>query len=114
MAARRRAVHLNLHGQGTFLPSPKSLLATDPRAFVQWLETNRPDPVSADQKARILQFLPREGELRPFGPSSSRKLDQSGAAASRCRAATRYTEIKLVDVPQVRIERIIWRFQRLR
>ena len=62
------AMSINLHGQGTFLSSPKALLSTDPEAFVQWLKTNRPRPVSADQRARILKVLPSQGELNASTP----------------------------------------------
>ena len=61
-------IAVNAYGQSAFLSSPKELLATDPRAFAQWLETNRRKPVSADQKARILKVLPSQGEFQALGP----------------------------------------------
>jgi hypothetical protein len=39
----------------------RDLLATHPRPFAELLETARPAPVSAKERARILASLPREG-----------------------------------------------------
>jgi predicted Zn-dependent protease len=96
------AAIISLHGQGAFLSSPKALLSTDPDAFVQWLTTNRPNPVSAEQKARILKFLPSQGELKRLNPSLSRKLTSLGPLLRAAERDSVY-EIKVVDVPQVRI-----------
>jgi hypothetical protein len=84
------------------LSSPKGLLGTDPDAFVQWLKTNRPRPVSADQRARLLKVLPREGELKRLDLSSGRKLTSLGPLLRSTERDSVY-EIKVVDVPQVRI-----------
>jgi predicted Zn-dependent protease len=96
------AAIINVHGQGAFLSSPKALLATDPEAFVQWLESNRPKPVPADRKARILRTLPGEGELRRLDRSSSRKLASLTPLLQATGRDSAY-EIKVTDVQQVRI-----------
>jgi hypothetical protein len=96
------ALIVNVHGQATFLSSPKELVAADPDAFVQWLKTNRPHPVSPDQKARILKVLPNQGELGRLNHSSSRKLSSLGPLLRATERDSAY-EIKVVDVPQVRI-----------
>jgi hypothetical protein len=95
-------IAVNAYGQSAFLSSPKQLLATDPRAFAQWLQTNRPKPVSADQKARILKVLPSQGELKRLDRSSSQKL-ASLPPLLRATGRDSAYEIKVVDVPQARI-----------
>ena len=95
-------IAVNAYGQSAFLSSPKELLATDPRAFAQWLQTNRPKPVSADQKARILKGLPSQGELKRLDRSSSQKL-ASLTPLLRATGRDSAYEIKVVDVQQVRI-----------
>jgi hypothetical protein len=95
-------IAVNAYGQSAFLSSPKELLAADPRAFAQWLESNRPKPVPADRKARILSTLPPKGELRRLDRSSSRKL-ASLTPLLRATGRDSAYEIKVIDVRQVRI-----------
>jgi hypothetical protein len=95
-------IAVNAYGQNAFLSSPKELLAADPRAVAEWLESNRPKPVPADQKARILKFLPNQGEVKRLNLSLSRKLTSLGPLLRAAERDSAY-EIKVVDVPQVRI-----------
>jgi hypothetical protein len=95
-------IAVNAYGQSAFLSSPKELLAADPRAFAQWLESNRPKPVPADRKARILSTLPPKGELRRLDRSSSRKL-ASLTPLLRATGRDSAYEIKVIDVRHVRI-----------
>ena len=95
-------IAVNVYGQSAFLSSPKELLAADPRAVAEWLESNRPKPVPADQKARILKFLPNQGEVKRLNLSLSRKLTSLGPLLRAAERDSAY-EIKVVDVPQVRI-----------
>jgi hypothetical protein len=92
----------NVYGQNGLPSSSRELLATDPRAFVQWLESNRPDPISAQQKAAILSSLPRTGEVKSFGGSSRRKLAGLNAFL-RQTGHDRSFEIKVIDVAGARI-----------
>ena len=56
------------------LSNSRNLLATDPTAFVQFLKTARPEPVSAENKARALSSLPEEGEVTNLNASARQKL----------------------------------------
>ena len=46
---------LGAHGQTPTLAHPRDLLAADPVAVARLLETRRPTPVSAGQKAHVLR-----------------------------------------------------------
>jgi hypothetical protein len=95
-------VAINAYGQTVNLASPQELVATDPHAFARWLETDRPGPVSAEDKARILRTLPPKGEVTNLDARARRKL----AALSHVLRATgreAVYEIKVVDVPVARV-----------
>ena len=95
-------IAMNGYGQTVISLSPRELLATDPRAFAQWLETERPKPVSAQDKAEILLTLPAEGEVTNSSDAVRRKL----TALRQLLHATGHDsdyEIKVVDIPQARI-----------
>lgn len=95
-------IAINAYGQPAFLSSPRDLLASNPRAFAQWLDTGRPEPVSAQDKARLLSKLPAEGEVINLDDSVRRKL----AGLSRLLQWTdrdSVYEIKVVDNPFARI-----------
>ena len=81
------------------LSNSRNLLATDPNAFVRFLETARPEPVSAENKARALSTLPEEGEVTNLNASARQKL---AALAKVLRATGRESvyEIKVIAVPQ--------------
>jgi hypothetical protein len=84
------------------LTTSQNLLATDPNALARFLETARPVPVSATDKARVLSTLPLEGEVTEFSASARRKL---AALTKVLRAVGRESvyEIKVIDVPQAAI-----------
>src|SRR6185295_15475832 len=84
------------------LTTSQDLLATDPNAIARFLETARPAPVSAEDKARALGTLPLEGEVTDFNLSARQKL----AALTRLLRATEREsvyEIKVIAVPQAAI-----------
>jgi hypothetical protein len=56
------------------LTTSQNLLAADPTAVVRFLETARPAPVSAEDRARAVSALPPEGEVTDFSGSTRRKL----------------------------------------
>lgn len=84
------------------LTTSQNLLATDPNAIARFLETARPAPVSAKDKARVLSTLPLEGEVTHVSGSARQKL---AALATLLRATERESvyEIKVIDVPQAAI-----------
>jgi hypothetical protein len=84
------------------LTTSQNLLATDPNAFARFLETARPAPVSAKDKARVLSTLPLEGEVTDFSASARQKL---AALTKVLRATGRESvyDIKVIDVPQAAI-----------
>ncbi|MGB2713883.1 MAG: M48 family metalloprotease [Vicinamibacterales bacterium] len=92
---------INAYGQTSMLSTPQELLATDPRGFAEWLETARPKPVSAQNKARILGTLPPEGEITTLNEAARRKL---AALSQLFRATERDSvyEIKVVESPFAR------------
>ena len=73
-----------------------------PRAFAQWLDTNRPTPVSAQHKARMLSMLPAEGEVINLDESVRRKLAGLSRSLQRTERDSVY-EIKVTDVPFARV-----------
>jgi hypothetical protein len=95
-------IAINAYGQTAFLSSPRELLATDPRAFAQWLNTNRPEPVSAQHKARMLSMLPAEGEVINLDDSVRRKLAGLSQLLQRTERDSVY-EIKVIDVSFERV-----------
>jgi hypothetical protein len=90
------------HGQTATLAHPRDLLAADPAVVARLLETARPTPVSAEQKAHILRSLPSEGEVTNVNGPALLKL---AAVRQVLRAAERDAvyEIKVIDVPQASI-----------
>jgi hypothetical protein len=84
------------------LTTSQNLLATDPNAIARFLETARPAPVSAEDKARVLNTLPLEGEVTNLNASSRQKL---AALTKVLRATGRESvyEIRVTDVPQAGI-----------
>ena len=95
-------VSINAYGQPAFLSSPRDLLATDPRAVVQWLDANRPKPVPAPDRAVFLSRLPAEGEVVDFDESARRKLDGLTRFLERTERGSVY-EIKVVDLAFARL-----------
>jgi len=93
---------INGYGQTVIPLSPPELLATDPSAFAQWLEAERPKPVSAQDKAHILRMLPAEGEVTNLSGAGRRKLAALGQLLRATGHDSDY-EIKVVDTPQARI-----------
>ena len=81
------------------LTTSQDLLAANPNAIARFLETARPAPVSAEDRARALSALPPEGEVTDFSGSTRRKL---AALNDVLRATGRESvyEIKVIDVPQ--------------
>ena len=62
------------HGQTPERATPGELLTTDPKAFVQWLETARPAPLTAQARAHVLSVLPPQGEITRLNGSGARKV----------------------------------------
>jgi hypothetical protein len=91
---------LGARGQALPLSNPRDLLSTDPGAFARLLETARPTPVSAGDKARILSSLPETGEITNLNARALQKL----AALSRVlRATDSVYVVKVIAVPQAAI-----------
>ena len=84
------------------LSNSRNLLAMDPSAFVQFLKTARPEPVSAENKARALSSLPEEGEVTNLNAAARQKL---AALVDMLRANDRDSvyDIKVIAVPQAGI-----------
>jgi hypothetical protein len=72
-------ISLGARGQALPLSNPRDLLATEPGAFARLLETARPTPVSAGEKARILSSLPDGRDHQPERPDTP----QAGRSESR-------------------------------
>jgi hypothetical protein len=92
----------NPRGQGLPLSDPRQLLALDPAALQELLETARPPAVSAQAKMIVADSLPAEGEIIALDASSRRKL---AALSPVLRAVGRegVYEVKVVDVPQAAV-----------
>jgi hypothetical protein len=84
------------------LTTSQNLLATDPDTMTRFLTTSRPAPVSAEDKARVLNTLPLEGVVPHLNASARQKLS---ALSTLLRATGRESvyEIKVIAVPQAGI-----------
>ena len=84
------------------LTTSHDLLATSSNAIARFLETARPAPVSAEEKARILSTLPLDGEVTDLSASARQKI---AAMTELLRATGRESayEIKVIDVPPAAI-----------
>lgn len=72
------------------------LLTANPEHLADRLESARPSPLSATQRARILRTLPEEGEVTNLDSTSRQKLRDLGPLLN---PANRFV-IKVIDVPQ--------------
>jgi hypothetical protein len=93
---------LPLRAQVPTAYTPKELLATEPRVFMNWLETHRPPSVSPGEMARILAVLPSEGEITKLDDAGRQKL---AALKQLLQATDRESvhEVKVTDVAYARI-----------
>lgn len=82
--------------------TPGELLATDSRAFLEWLETARPEGIAPLAKARALSALPAEGEITRLNDSQQQKLVAVRSLFSATGRDGAY-EIKVVDIPMARV-----------
>src|SRR5688500_5889674 len=78
---------------------PGDLLAMDGLALARFLEESRPDPVSAELKARALAGLPKRGIVEDLDSLARRKLSALGPVLEAVGRASVY-DIKVIDVPQ--------------
>jgi hypothetical protein len=88
---------LHPHAQVSTAFTPDELLASAPRVFAVWLDTHRPPALSPDQKARILEALPPDGEITNLDDVGRQKL----AALKQFLQATgreSVYEVKVIDV----------------
>lgn len=84
----------------TLAPSnSRDLLTGDAAAFARLLESARPVPVSAEQKAHILTTLPETDDVTHLDPAAMQKL---ASVKQVLRSAGRDTvyEVKVIDVAQ--------------
>src|SRR4029453_8267183 len=74
------ALLLSVAGTGTPTAQPftvftsSDLLSMRPERFAESLVTSRPVPISAEDKARILSTLPKEGEIVTLDELARQKL----------------------------------------
>jgi hypothetical protein len=88
-------------GQTLSLASPNDVLAIDPDAFAEWLQTGRPVPVTVEEMSRIVGSLPPSGEVRNLNAAQQKKL---AAVKELLQSSGRDTYVvKVVDVPQAAI-----------
>jgi hypothetical protein len=89
-------------GQTTLPSTPQELLATDPQVFVTALKASRPQPLSVEDRMRILAVLPAEGVITRLTRGLQNKLT---TLEPLLRAADRDAvyDVRVVDVPLARI-----------
>jgi len=75
------------------------LLGTDPCTFALGLEKHRPSAISQDLKARILNSLPVEGEVKKLKQPAQHKLNSLQQILRAYQRQSVY-EIKVIAVPQ--------------
>lgn len=95
-------IAVNAAGQTPMMSSPQDLLAGDPHVFVRWLKSERPGPVTGDERAPVLQTLPSEGEVTNLSGAERRKLAALGSLLRSVDRDSDY-EIKVIDVPLARV-----------
>jgi hypothetical protein len=74
----------------------------NPRVFTEWLDSNRPKPMSLEERARIFDSLPRLGRRTHFDASARQKLAGIQAFLRAAGHDSRY-DILVVEAPQLRI-----------
>ena len=92
----------NAPAQSGFLASPRELLAMDPRAFAEWLDSNRSKPMAEEERARIFSSLPRQGRRTHFDAAGRQKLAGMQAFLRAAGHDSTY-EVLVVEAPQLRI-----------
>jgi len=92
----------NVYCQSREWSTPRGLLAMECRAFLEWLESARPEPVTAHAKARALSALPAEGQIGLLNDSQRQKLAAVRTLLSATGRDGAY-EIKVVDIPMARV-----------
>jgi hypothetical protein len=92
----------NAAAQSGFLTSPRELLAMDPAAFVEWLDSNRPKPMTPEERTRIFGSLPRQGRRTNLDASARQKLAGMQAFLHAAGHDSTY-EVLVVDAPQLRV-----------
>ena len=75
---------------------------TDPRGFIDWLETRRPPSLSPGAKARILAGLPSGGEITNLDDAGRHELAALKQLLQATDRASVY-EVKVIDVAYARI-----------
>jgi len=86
----------------TPVSGPNDVLALDPATFARWLQTGRPAPVSAEEKARILRSLPPSGEVTDLDVVQLMKLASVRRLLQKADRDSAHV-VKVVDVPQAAI-----------
>lgn len=89
-------------GQSRDPTTPDELLKTDVQVFVQWLDTARPAPLPARERARLLTALPTRGEITRLDLWGERKLASVRRLLQATGRAAEY-ETKVVDVALSRV-----------
>ncbi len=84
------------------LSNSHNLLGMDPGAFALSLQTARPMPVSAQDKARVLSLLPEEGEVTTLNAAARQKLAALDDMLRRT-GRERVYDIKVITVPQAAV-----------
>jgi hypothetical protein len=89
-------------GQDFAIAAPRDLLTRDPHGFAEWLETARPAPVSAAEKARVLASLPRDGEVTTLSRASRQRLESIDVVVRAIGREGVYA-VKVIDVPHAAV-----------
>ena len=89
-------------GQSLSQSRPSDLLATEPGTFAEWLHRARPTPVSPEEKTRILNSLPRDGEVTELNTTGLMKLAGVRRVLRRADRDSVFV-IKVIDVPQAAV-----------
>ena len=93
---------LHVAGQTSLPSTPQELLAADPDGFATALKTLQRQPVSLDDKRRILASLPVDGEMTQLSAKLQQKLL---ALDPLLRAANRdgIYDVRVINIPLARM-----------
>jgi hypothetical protein len=86
-------------GAEIVLSTAAELLANDPRRFAELLRAVRPAPVPEELRARVLDGLPRDGEVTVLGRAARERLATLGPLLREMHRDGVYA-VKVIDVPQ--------------
>jgi hypothetical protein len=90
------------HAADPYSAALHRFIANSPGQFLAQLDGQRPDPLAADLRARVVRALPKEGEVIRLTAEQQRKLE-SVAPVLRAYGREGVYLVKVIELPQARL-----------